>query len=65
MRTKLCVVELSDSIFHIIIVQELNNATTILRHICIAHVAGFTHVVFQVLPAAARWQTCTMTHIQP
>jgi len=60
MRTKFSVVKLSDSILHIIIVQELNNATTILCHIGIAYVTCFTHVVLQVLPAARQRQTCTL-----
>jgi len=64
MRTKFSVVKLSDSILHIIIVQELNNATTILCHIGIAYVTCFTHVVLQVLPAARQWQTCTFKKIQ-
>ena len=62
MRTKLWVVKFPGGVLHIIIVQELNNTPTILWHIRIAHIPGFTHVVFQILPAAWRWQTYTFMH---
>ena len=54
MRAKFGVIQFPDSIFHVIISQELNNTCSILEHISIADISGLPHVILQVLPAPSR-----------
>jgi hypothetical protein len=56
MRSKSRVVQLLHGVLHIIVSEELDDAGAILVNIREAHIAGFAHMVLEVLPAARRRQ---------
>lgn len=58
MRLELGVIQLLDSILHVLIAHELHNSGAIVKHISVADVACFTHMIFEILPAAGWWETC-------
>lgn len=54
------VVQLSNGIGHVFFAHKFYNSSSISENVGVAHVARFTHVVFQVLPAATlreSWNT--------
>lgn len=53
MRAEFGVVQLSNSIGHVFFAHKFYNPGSISENVGVAHVACFTHVVLQVLPAAA------------
>lgn len=53
MRAEFGVVQLSNSIGHVFFSHKLYNSASISEDVGVAHVACITHVVLQVLPAAA------------
>lgn len=57
MRFKFGVIQLSECIFHVIVANELHDSRSILIHVCVTDITRFTHMVFQILPAATRWQS--------
>lgn len=57
MRAEFGVVQLSNSIGHVFFAHKLYNSSPIPVDVGVANVAGFTHVVLQILPAAALWES--------
>lgn len=56
------VVQLSNGIGHVFFAHKLYNSSSISENVGVAHVACFTHVILQVLPAATlreSWNTET------
>lgn len=51
------VVQLSNSIGHVFFAHKFYNSSSISENIGVAHITSFTHVVLQVLPAAALWES--------
>jgi len=54
-RPELGVVELARRVLHVVVVQELHDAGTVLVDVRVADVARLAHMVLQVLPATSRW----------
>lgn len=53
------VVQLSDGIGHVLFAHKLYNSGAVPVNVGVAHIAGLSHVVLQVLPAAALRKTWT------
>lgn len=51
------IVQFLDGIFHIFMAQELNDAGSIFVHIGKTNIAGFSHMVLQVLPGTGSGQS--------
>ena len=53
---KLGVVQLLQSVLHVLPTEVLHHPGAVLEHVGVADVARVPHVVLQVLPAASGWQ---------
>lgn len=50
------VVELLDGVLHVLVPEELHDSGAVLVDVGVADVAGFAHVIFQILPRSGRRQ---------
>lgn len=57
MRTEFGVVQFSNGISHVFFADKFYDSSSVSVDVSVAHVTGLTHVVLQVLPAAALRKT--------
>ena len=56
MGFKLSVIEVLCGPLHVIFMLEFNDTRTVAEHVRVYHLSRLTHVIFHILPTAARWQ---------
>lgn len=58
MRPKPRIVQFLNSILHVLVPQKLHHSRAVLKGVGKTNITSLPHVILQILPRAARWQSC-------